>query len=143
LGARPGAVLFACSMNAVRSPMASALAKHYFGRSIYVTSAGVRKGEPDGFAGAVMGELDLDIAKHKPRTFEELDDRDGFNFDLVICLSPDAYHKALDYTRAMAVEVEYWPTVDPTLVDGRREEKLEAYRATRDALFDRIRKRFG
>jgi len=139
---RPGAVLFACSMNAVRSPMAEALMKHWGGRSVYVNSAGARKGASDPFMVATMDEMGLDTARHRPRTFEELEDLEGFNFDVVVCLSPDAYHKALEFTRTMAVEVEYWPTIDPTLETGNREQRLDAYRAVRDMLFKKIRARF-
>jgi len=140
--ARPQAVLFVCGMNAVRSPMAAALFKHYFGRT-YVGSAGVRKGELDPFAVAAMEELGLDIRKHKPHTFEELEEWEGLNFDLIVTLAPEAHHKALELTRTLAAEVEYWPTPDPTVTEGSREQRLEAYRAVRDQLARRIRQRFG
>jgi len=136
--ARPQAVLFACGMNAVRSPMAAALFKHFFGRT-YVGSAGVRKGELDPFAVAALEELGLDIAKHKPITFEELEDWEGLNFDLIVSLSPEAHHAALELTRTIAAEVEYWPTPDPTLVQGSREQMMDAYRDVRDGLSYRIR----
>lgn len=139
---RPGAVLFACALNAVRSPMAEAIARYVMGRSVYIQSAGARKGELDPFAVAVMEEIGLDIGRHRPRDFEELEDLEGFNFDLIVSLSPEAHHKALEYTRTMAVDVEYWPTVDPTVADGSREQRLDAYRAVRDALMRRIRARF-
>ena len=140
--ARPQAVLFACGLNAVRSPMAAALLKQMLGSSLYVGSAGVRKGEPDAFAGAVMEEIGIDINRHGPMTFEELEDLEGLNFDLIITLSPEAHHKALEFTRTLAVEVEYWPTADPTAVEGSREQRLEAYRAVRDQLVQKIRERF-
>jgi protein-tyrosine-phosphatase len=136
-------VLFACSLNAVRSPMAEALARYVAGRSVYVQSAGAVKGEPDPFAASVMDEIGLDISKHRPRSFEELEDLEGFNFDLVVTLSPEAHHKALEFTRTMAVDVEYWPTFDPTVETGSREQRLEAYRGVRDGLLKRIRARFG
>src|SRR6476619_5576572 len=136
--ARPQAVLFACGLNSVRSPMAAALFKHYFGRS-YVGSAGVRKGDLDPFAVAAMDELGLDIAKHRPKTFEELEDWEGLNFDLIVTLSPEAHHKALDLTRTAAADVEYLPTPDPTPAEGSREQRLDAYRAVRDQLSRRIR----
>jgi protein-tyrosine-phosphatase len=139
---RPGAVLFACSMNAVRSPMAEALLKYVAGRSVYVNSAGAKRGDKDPFAVEVMEEIGLDIARHRPRTFEELEDLEGFNFDLVISLSPEAHHKALEFTRSMALDVEYWPTPDPTVEEGNRERRLDAYRAVRDHLMRRIRARF-
>ena len=141
--ARPQAVLFACGMNAVRSPMAAGLFQQMFGKSVYVGSAGVQKGELDPFAVAVMEEIGIDIARHKPITFEELDDLEGLSFDLIVTLSPPAHHKALELTRTIAADVEYWPTVDPTGIEGNREQRLEAYRAVRDALMAHIRERFG
>jgi protein-tyrosine-phosphatase len=140
---QPQAVLFACGMNAVRSPMAAALMRHLFGRTVYVGSAGVRKGELDPFAVVVMEEIGLDIAKHRPMTFEDVEDWEGLNFDLIVTLAPEAHHKALDLTRTAAADVEYWPTPDPTGVEGTREQRLDAYREVRDELMRRIRERFG
>jgi protein-tyrosine-phosphatase len=142
-GGRPQAVLFACGLNTVRSPMAERMFKHLFGASTYVASAGVRKGELDPFAVAVMDEVGLDIARHRPKTFEELEDWEGLNFDVIISLSPEAHHRALELTRVLAVDVEYWPTPDPTDAAGNREQRLDAYRAVRDQLLGRIKRRFG
>ena len=139
----PQAVLFACGLNSVRSPMAESLLRQMFPQSMYVKSAGVRKGELDPFAVAVMAELGQDIAGHKPITFEELDDWEGLNFDLIITLAPEAHHKALELTRTLAADVEYWPTFDPTRTEGNREQRLEAYREVLDGLLLRIRKRFA
>jgi protein-tyrosine-phosphatase len=141
--ARPQAVLFACGLNSVRSPMAAGIFRELFGKTVYVGSAGVQRGELDPFAVAVMAEIGIDIARHKPHTFEELDELEGLNFDLIVTLSPRAHHKALELTRTMAADVEYWPTHDPTAVEGSREQRLEAYREVRDALMERIRERFG
>jgi protein-tyrosine-phosphatase len=135
----PGAVLFACSRNAVRSPIAAAILKHLAGARVYVASAGVRPGEPDPFAAAVMEELGIDLSRHKPMSLEELDDT---SFDLIVTLAPEAHHKALDLARNYAVDVEYWPTQDPTLTSGNREQILQAYRAVRDGLFAKIKVRF-
>ncbi len=143
INARPHAVLFACGLNSVRSPMAAALFRHLFGHVSYVASAGVRTAELDPFAVAAMDELGLDISKHRPMTFEELDDWEGLNFDLIITLSPEAHHRALELTRTLAADVEYWPTPDPTDTEGSREQRLEAYRAVRDLLLARIKERFG
>jgi len=136
----PGAVLFACNMNAVRSPMAAALFRHLAGRRAYVESAGVRAGEPDPFAIAAMEEIGLDIAKHRPHTITDLFDT---SFDVVVSLTPEAHHQALEMTRTMAVEVEYWPTLDPTLAGGNREQIMQAYRECRDSLLERIKARFA
>jgi protein-tyrosine-phosphatase len=107
----PHAVLFACNLNAIRSPMAAAILRHLAGKRIYVRSAGVRPGEVDPFAIMAMDEIGIDIAKHQPRAIEELADT---SFDLIISLAPEAHHKALELTRTMAVDVEYWPTMDPS-----------------------------
>jgi len=133
---RPQSLLFACSCNAVRSPMAEGLARRLFGREIFFASAGVRAIEPDHFAIAVMDEIGVDISKHKPHTFADLED-DGF--DVIITLSPEAHHTALEYTRTSAVEVIYWPTLDATAVMGSRETMLDAYRGVRDGLDKRIK----
>ena len=143
LPARPQAVLFACGMNAVRSPMAAGLFGQLYGKSVYVGSAGVQKGELDPFAVAVLEEVGVDIARHKPVTFEELEELEGLSFDLIVTLSPPAHHKALELTRAIAADVEYWPIVDPTAIEGNREQRLEAYREVREQLLAHIRERFG
>ena len=135
----PGAVLFACTQNAVRSPMAAAIMRHLFGKFVYVDSAGVKPGELDPFAVEAMEEIGIEIGKYRPKSFEDLEDG---SFDLVLTLSPEAQHRAVEMTRTSAVEIEYWPTHDPTAVEGSREQRLDAYRAVRDELLRRIRDRF-
>src|SRR6476619_5757490 len=129
-------------MNSVRSPMAAAILRHLVGRRAYVASAGVRAGGPDAFAAAAMEEIGIDITRHSPHTLRDLYDT---SFDLIITLSPEAHHQALELTRTMAVDVEYWPTFDATVMlgHGTREQTLMHYREVRDQLFDRIKKRFG
>ena len=139
MSALPTAVLFACTMNAVRSPMAEAILKHLHGHRVYVDSVGTRAGDLDGFAVAVMDEIGIDISRHRPKTFDDLEDD---SFDEVISLSPEAQHKAVDMTRVMACEVVFWNTFDPTVIDGGRETRLDAYRQVRDQLIQRIRQRF-
>jgi protein-tyrosine-phosphatase len=140
MAVQPSAVLFACSMNSVRSPMAEAIMRHLHGQRIYVHSVGVRPGEPDPFVDAVMDEIGIDMSKHRVKTFDQLDDD---YFDLIVTLSPEAHHKALEMTRTMACDVEFWPTLDATAVDGSRDMKLDAYRAVRDTLMRRITERFA
>lgn len=120
--------------------MAEAIARHYFGREIYFASAGIKRGEPDLFAAAAMDEIGVDMSRHKPHTFEDLEDS---NFDLIVTLSPEAHHKALEFTRAMAVDVVYWPTPDATATQGSREAILSAYRDVRDRLTARIKTLLG
>lgn len=136
----PSSILFACTYNAVRSAMAEGLMKQMFGTKVFVDSAGVKAGEPDGFMIAAMAEIGIDMSKHKSKRIEHLFDS---SFDLVISLSPEAQHKAVDLTRNMACEVEYWPTFDCTAVEGDRETRLEAYRKVRDDLRRRLLKRFA
>jgi protein-tyrosine-phosphatase len=136
----PSAVLFACTQNAIRSPIAAALMRHFYGNRVFVASVGVRSGEADPFVSVVMDEIGIDMRQHRPQSFEDLEDA---NFDLVVSLSPEAHHRALELTRTMAIEAEYWPTQDPSAVSGSREQMLAAYREVRDGLMGKIRKRFG
>lgn len=138
----PGAVLFACNLNRVRSPMAAGLMTRRFGTRVFVDSCGLRVDEgelADPFASAVMDELGIDLSGHRSKTFDDLEDE---SFDTVISLSPEAHHRAGELARGRAVDLEYWPTHDPTLAMGARGVVLDAYRAVRDALEARILRRF-
>ena len=135
----PGSVLFACTLNSIRSPMAAALMRRLHGRRVFIDSAGVRTAPVDPFAIAVMAEIGLDLAGHQPKSFDELEDT---SFDLVVSLSPDAQHSAVERTRSVACDVEFWPVLDPTGLEGSREETLATYRMVRDQLQKRIMERF-
>ena len=135
----PSSVLFACTRNTIRSPMAEAMLRHLHHQRIFVDSVGVRSGELDPFAVAVMEEIGISIERHRPKSFEDLEDS---SFDLIVSLSPEAQHSAVELTRTMACEVEFWPTFDPSIVEGNREAVLDAYRAVRDDLLARIKNRF-
>ena len=139
MGDLPEAVLFACTHNAVRSPMGEALLKHLLGHRIYVDSVGVRPQEVDGFVIEVMDELGIDLSKHRSKSFEDLEDT---SYDLIISLSPEAQHQSVELTRTMACDVEFWNTFDPSLIEGSRETRLQSYRAVRDQLRKRIEQRF-
>jgi protein-tyrosine-phosphatase len=136
----PGSVLFCCTMNSVRSPMAEGILKALYPKQIFVDSAGVRKEKVDPLAVEAMDEIGLDISKHRSKSFDDLEDS---SFDLIISLSPEAQHTAVDMTRTMACDVEFWNTFDPTIVEGTREQRLSAYREVRDFLNKRIRERFA
>ncbi|MGE0004619.1 MAG: low molecular weight phosphatase family protein [Parvibaculaceae bacterium] len=136
----PGALLFACTHNVIRSPVAAAIARHLYGKRTFVASCGVRPGEPDPFVVSVMDEIGIDMRKHRPQSFADLEDS---SFDVVVSLSPEAHHRALEMTRTMAIEAEYWPTFDPSATVGSREQILDSYRDVRDGLMRRIRTRFG
>jgi len=139
----PGAVLFACGLNRVRSPMAEGLMKRLHGTRVFVDSCGLRRDEAglaDPFVIAVMDELGVDLTGHRPKTFDDLEDA---SFDTVISLTPEAQHRAVELARGRAITLEYWPTHDPTLAMGSREVVLAAYREVRDALEQRLSARFG
>lgn len=135
-------MLFACQMNAVRSPMAAALLRQMF-PSLRVASVGVAPGELDPFAVKVMEEAGIDISRHRPIDFENYEDLEGLDFDLIVTLSPGAHHKAISLSHRIPAKIEYWPTPDPTATEGNREQRLGAYRAVRDELTTRIKERFG
>jgi len=139
MGELPGSVLFCCTLNAIRSPMAEGLLKHLHGHQIFVDSVGVRTAPIDPFAIIVMDEIGIDLAKHRGKSFDDLEDT---SFDLIISLSPEAQHRAVEMTRTMACEVEFWNTFDPSVVEGGRETVLDAYRQVRDSLAQRIKRRF-
>ena len=136
----PDAVLFACTRNSVRSPMAEGLLKHLLGHRIYVDSVGVRARAIDPFVIEVMDEIGIDMSNHRGKDFEGLEDT---SYDLIVSLSPVAQHQAVELTRTMACEVEFWNTLDPTIIEGNRETRLEAYRQVRDTLKKRIEVRFA
>jgi protein-tyrosine-phosphatase len=139
MAAMPGSVLFCCTYNSIRSPMAEGLLKQLHGTRIFVDSAGVRAAEIDGFVIAVMDEIGIDLTRHRSKAIDDLEDT---SFDLIISLSPEAQHKAMELTRTMACDVEFWNTLDPSIIEGGREERLDAYRDVRDGLMQRIRQRF-
>ncbi|MDQ0318953.1 protein-tyrosine-phosphatase [Pararhizobium capsulatum DSM 1112] len=134
----PRSILFMCGMNAIRSPMAEVLAKSLLPQGTYVASAGVRIGERDPFVDVVLDELGLTAGRHQPHTLDELEDD---YFDMIVTLAPEAHHAALELTRSMAIDVVYWPTPDPTVATGTREQIVTAYREVRDHLAALIRHR--
>jgi protein-tyrosine-phosphatase len=135
----PGSVLFACTHNAIRSPIAEAVMKYLHGRRVYVDSVGLRPRPIDPFVVAALDEIGIDLSKHRPKSFDDLEDD---YFDLVVSLSPEAQHHAVELTRTSSCEIEFWPTMDPSLVTGSRETQLDAYRALRDHLLRRLSRRF-
>lgn len=137
----PDAVLFACNYNVVRSPMAAGLMRRLYGDRVFIDCCGLQVGESvDPFSVAVMREIGVDLAEHRPKSFDDLEDA---SFDLVVSLTPLAQHRAVELSRGRAMELEYWPTQDPTLETGSRDQRLAGYRQVRDALRARLLDRFG
>ena len=137
---KPETVLFYCTRNAIRSPMAAALLQAYAGNEFYVDSAGVvAEDNIDGYVVAVMAEIDIDISDYVPKNFHDLQDN---YFDLIITLSPESHHHALDLTRTMACDIVFWNTLDPSIYDDKREYLLQHYRLIRDQLQSKIENLF-
>lgn len=138
----PGSVLFVCNLNAVRSPMAEALAKAICGKRIYFDSAGLEPRERDPFVLEVMNEIGVDMSEDHPQNVEEIS---VGSFDLVICLTYEARNRVAELTRGEAVEVEFWPTIDPFAhgEEGTRDQRLHAYRELREELRHMIANRFS
>jgi protein-tyrosine-phosphatase len=142
-GPLPASVLFACTHNIIRSPMAAGLMRLRFGSLVRVDSIGVRPGEEVSMMAAfVMDEVGVDISGHRPKGFEAFDEMEEGPFDLIVSLSPEAHHRALDLIGRLGLAAEYWPTFDPSLAEGPRDQVLEEYRAVRDGLERRIADRF-
>lgn len=142
----PTSVLFCCDHNAVRSPMAEGIMKKLFGKRIFVQSAGVKNDlEIDGFCITVCKELGVELTRHRVRSFSDMEEwgDDISGYDLIIALSPAAQRQALEYTRHYAIEVEYWPIMDPTGLGETRDAKMVAYRNARDQILSRVKARFG
>ena len=135
----PGSVLFACTHNSIRSVMAENIMKSLYGHAVYVDSVGVRAKTVDGFAIEVLDEIGLDASNHVAKNFEDLEDN---SFDMIISLSREAHNKAEELTRTTACETELWNTIDPSLTEGNREMRLNAFRHVRDDLYEKIKARF-
>lgn len=142
-GAAPKSVLFACTHNIIRSPMAAGLVRLRFGPLMRVDSVGVRAGEEvSAMAAFVMDELGADISKHRPKDFAAFAEHEDGPFDLIVSLSPEAHHQALGRLPELGLAAEYWPTFDPSLAEGSRDQVLLEYRTVRDGLDRRIAERF-
>lgn len=142
----PQSVLFCCDHNSVRSPMAEGIMKKFYGTGTYVQSAGVHSDlEIDGFSIAVCKEMNVELSRHRSRSFDEMEEwgDDLSSFDLVVALSPASQRRALDLTRFYHLDVEYWPIIDPTGLGETREAKLDSYRLARDQIVKRLVDRFG
>lgn len=131
----PSSVLFCCTMNEIRSPMAEGIMKRFHGTRVFVDSAGVHQGQLDPIMVEVMGEIGVDMSRHKPKIFDNLEDD---SFDMIIALSPHAQHRAVELTRFINCEARFWNIFDPSLVEGTRDSKVTAYRQVRDQIQQKI-----
>ena len=137
---RVSSVLFLCGMNAIRSPMAEAIARTLLPQGVYISSAGVRAGERDPFVDIVLSEHGISLLDHEPRVFDGMEDT---SFDLIVTMAPEAHHVALDETGTQSVFVEFWPMPDPSAAEGTRNQILDAYRELYDRIETRIKERFA
>ena len=142
----PQSILFCCDHNAVRSPMAEGIMKKLFGTGTYVQSVGVINDlEIDGFSIAVCEEIDVELSRHRSRSFDEMEQwGDNLSsFDLIVALSPASQRRALELTRLFHLTVEYWHILDPTGIGETRETKLVSYRQTRDQIVNKLKEKWG
>ena len=142
----PQSILFCCDHNAVRSPMAEGIMKKLYGTGSYVQSVGVVNDlEIDGFSVAVCEEIEVQLSRHRSRSFDEMKQwgDDLSSFDLVVALSPASQRRALELTRLFHLTVEYWPILDPTRIGETREMKLVSYRQTRDQIVNKLKEKWG
>ena len=120
--------------------------KKFYGTDCYIQSAGVKNDlEIDGFSIAVCQELDVELARHRSRSFDEMEEwgDDLGSFDLVVALSPASQRRALELTRFYHLDVEYWPILDPTGLGDNRDAKLVSYREARDQIRGKLVERWG
>ena len=142
----PQSILFCCDHNAVRSPMAEGIMKKLYGTGTYVQSVGVINDlEIDGFSIAVCEEIDVELSRHRSRSFDEMEKwgDDLSSFDLIVALSPASQRRALELTRLFHLTVEYWPILDPTGIGETREMKLVSYRQSRDQIVNKLKEKWG
>ena len=136
----PGTVLFACTHNMIRSPIAEGLTKAMFPNTIFVDSCGIYAGVPDGFVITVMEEVGIDMSAHKPKSFADLDDE---YFDLIICFSQESYDIAKDFAQGKSTDIAYWPVFDAALASDVRKERLAAYRQVREIISEKLKEQFN
>lgn len=120
--------------------------KKLYGQRIYVQSAGVRSDlDIDGYAVAVCKEIGVELSRHRSRSMQEMPNfgDDLASFELIVALSPAAQKMASEHTRLFALELEYWPVLDPTGMGEKRLDNLMYFRQTRDQIKDKIISRFG
>ncbi|WP_204113599.1 low molecular weight phosphatase family protein [Shimia biformata] len=142
----PQSILFCCDHNAVRSPMAEAICKKFYGEDAYVQSAGIKNDlEIDGFAIAVCAEIGVELSRHRTRSFEEMEKLGDqlSSFDLIVALTPASFGRIEDLTRFYHIDLEFWPIDDPSGKGEGRDDKLAAYRKARDQIVAHLRQRWG
>lgn len=137
-------VLFLCTHNSARSQIAEGLLRHFYGEKYEVFSAGSTPTHVNPLAINVMAELGLDISKQRSKSIEEFRNKD---IDLVVsvctsstkivcafCSSPIVGDRPeiIGETLPRAKRYLHQPFNDPSEVEGSDEEKLAAFRRTRD-----------
>ena len=137
-------VLFLCTHNSARSPMAEGLLRHFYSEKYDVFSAGSNPTQVHPFAIKVMAEIGIDISKQVSKSIEEFRNKD---IDVVVsvcssspkvicslCSSPilRGRPEIIGTTLPKAKRYLHNGFADPSEVDGSDDEKISAFRRTRD-----------
>jgi arsenate reductase len=137
-------VLFLCEHNSARSQIAEGLLRHLYGEKYEVFSAGSNPTQVNPFAIKVMAEIGIDISKQVSKSIEEFRNKD---IDLVVsvCLSSAKLTCSLCSSPIVMGRPEIINTSipgakhylhhgfnDPSEADGSEDEKIAAFRRTRD-----------
>ena len=140
MNSKPKSVLFVCTLNSIRSPMAEGLMKQRYSSDIYIQSCGLEAGEFNDLMVAVMKEKGIDMSAHSSRTLESLSDT---SFDVAIAFTEDVAGALKAVFDDSDTDIELWPTPDPTADAMDVRAMMNNFRAVRDTIEARIVRKFG
>ena len=129
-------VLFVCTGNSARSPIAEALLRHRTGGRVAVASAGTRP-KPRLHPNAVRvlhDEFGIDVAGQRPR---HLDTLTGRRFDYVVSLCDKAREACPDFPDHP--RRVHWSIPDPATADDTDQTGYPAFQHTATDIDTRIR----
>ena len=139
-------VLFLCTHNSARSQIAEGLLRHLYGDEYEVYSAGTNPTQVNPLAIKVMAEIGIDISGQYSKSLDVFKDididlavsvcRSGSKTNCAICASPIVMGRPELIRTRLPKAKDYLdhPFDDPSEVEGTEEEKLEAFRRTRDEM---------
>lgn len=125
-------ILFLCVANSARSQMAEGMARHLWGEKVQVQSAGTQPSHVHPLAIQVMQEIGIDISKHYSKSVDSIDPK-SVNTVITLCAEEVCPIFLGEATRL------HWPFQDPASHSPSIEEKLQAFRHTRDAILQKLR----
>ncbi len=129
-----GAILFVCTGNSCRSPMAEAIARALLPPGASVLSAGVDPGESARLTREVLAEIGIDLNRHRPRSVFRIDPEP---VTVVVTMSDAAREHCPLFPNE--TRRDHWEIPDPFESRGTEVERLHAYRRARDRIGARVR----